>query len=48
MARRRIERKQDKALLMSIASATLHDLSCPYPAKGCNCRVILIMPGESQ
>lgn len=38
----RPNRRQVKALAIASARISLHELSCPYPAKGCGCRVVLI------
>jgi hypothetical protein len=41
--RARLLRQKRKA--MASAWATLHDISCPYPAKGCRCRAIVLIGG---
>jgi hypothetical protein len=46
-ARRNLETKRERALqakgyAMAAASYTLHALSCPYPERGCDCRVLVV------
>jgi hypothetical protein len=38
--RRRLLRQKRQA--MASASFTLHALSCPYPERGCACRVLVV------
>ena len=39
--RRRLLRQ--KAAAFNRATASLHDLRCPYPTKGCRCRAVVVM-----
>lgn len=33
---------RQKRAAMAAAQFTLHDLSCPYPDKGCRCRALVV------
>jgi hypothetical protein len=37
-----------KAEAMAAADYCLHDLGCPYPVSGCNCRVLVVLTDRSR